>query len=81
MSFIKVFFLILIYSNTLVVASYLNRNLNLQNGHYRVTWQPLVEGKHTLNVKLKELPIRDCPKIITVRQTRNYYNIQMPIYT
>jgi len=57
------------------------RNVNFQNGSYRVTWQPAVEGNHTLIVTLKEQHVKDSPMTVTVHQRRDYSTIGSPVFT
>ena len=44
-----------------------------QNGVYRVSWKPNIEGEHTLAITLKSLHVRNSPFKVNVRSGRNYF--------
>ena len=43
-----------------------------QNGTYRLSWSPAIEGEHLVNVLLKDAHIAGSPFRVTARSGRNY---------
>jgi len=52
-----------------------------QNGLYKVSWKPVMEGDHLLSVTIKDRHIKDNPFRVRVRTGRNYNNIGTPVFT
>ena len=43
-----------------------------QNGTYRLSWSPAIEGEHVVNVLLKDAHVAGSPFRVTARSGRNY---------
>ena len=51
-----------------------------QNGTYRLSWSPAIEGEHLVNVLLKDAHIAGSPFRVTARSGRNYRTIGKQLF-